>query len=191
MIQGFGNFQQTSGCALDYDPLTDDTIYDPRCIGVADSTLESAWLTWATINPWPVGFPDNYDFPIVNQSYYCSYGVEDDGSQTEGMGFCCPPDTRAEYDDAEEVWRCADFEECGVDGTLECKEDYRNDNWVPWIDEAFDGDDQLDWCVSYLPNYFSPLTDTFDRSMGCCFVAMYGKFGFYHNVSNVKIFGYE
>ncbi len=181
-----GNQQTTLECVIGHDG-DDNTIYNESCEGPdPDPFVESGWND---INNWPSNFPEKFDYPDVTAPYYCSYGIDDDGSHTEGQGFCCPPDTRAEYEEGM-GWICIDFEECGVSPILDCDADHRT-NFQGWLDLPFDGEDKEDFCVSHLPNYFSRITDTYDRSMGCCFVYMYGQAGFYYAEDNVKIFGYE
>jgi hypothetical protein len=184
-----GNQQNTSECVRGSykDALGNDiTDYYEHCIGPHPDPFDETG--WSDLSNWPSNFPGAFQYPVVNASYYCSYGIDDDGSQTGGRGFCCPPDTRAEYDDVL-GWECIDFAECGVGGSYPCKEDYRS-GFDVWLSEYY-SNDANNWCVSRLPNYFNPLTYTFDRSMGCCFVYMYGKAGFYYHTNNVKIFGYE
>ena len=188
---GFGNFQNTSECVTGYD-ANDVTIYNELCLGLSiDLAFETGW-TADNIANWPAGFPGAFDYPDVKSPYHCSYGFRDDGSATDGMGFCCPPDTRAVVDSDTGVASCDPFSECGVGTDFICLHDHRI-NFVPdWITYYY-SDDPDDWCVSKVGDYFNPInfSTEYTSSMGCCFVSMYGKFGFYHNDKNVKIFGYE
>jgi len=87
---------------------------------------------------------------------------------------------------------CEPFSECGVGADFECIHDHRVNFAPDWISYTYYGV-QEEWCVSEVGGYFNPINESieFTSSMGCCFVRMYGKVGFYHNAENVKIFGYE
>ena len=77
-----------------------------------------------------------------------------------------------------------------MDSTRDCEDDYRLGNWPEWLSSVFVGD-STDWCVSMLPSFFNPVAPpvSLPSSMGCCFVAHYGEYGFYHKADNVKTFG--
>ena len=133
LLADYGNWQNTSGCVIGNTGMGGGftTIYNSSCIGPRNNiAFESGWGLGL---PWPQGFPDQYDFPDVNASYYCSYGINDDGSQTGGEGFCCPTGTRAQYDEDLDMWECRDFEECGMDASRDCDDNYRFDNWAGWV----------------------------------------------------------
>ncbi len=186
---GFGNFQSTSECVTGYNVSDDSTFYNESCLGV--SAEDDGW-TGYDVDIWPFGFPGNFQYPDLKSPYHCSYGFRDDGSATNNTGFCCPPDTRAVVDIYTGVASCDPFSECGVGADDDCIYDHRINfapDWISYIYEGFEDE----WCVSEVGNYYNPINFSIEHtsSMGCCFVAMYGKFGFYHNDKNVKIFGYE
>ena len=195
---GLGNFQSTSFCVTGYNESDDSTFYNESCLGV--SAQDDGW-TGYDADTWPDGFPEEFQYDDLKSPYHCSYGVRDDGTFTNNTGYCCPPDTRAVYNPFDDVWFCDPFSECAIrdlslpDGEtdVECGYDHRIlGQWPDWLESSFiSGSDE--WCVSEVGDYFNPINDSirYQSSMSCCFVAMYGKFGFYHNDENVKIFGYE
>ena len=134
---GHVNWQNTSGCVIGNTGFPEyRTIYNSSCIGTNVSDIGF------TLDDWPQGFDTDYEFPVLNASYYCSYGINDDGSNTTNQGFCCPTGTRAEFDSFNGVWECKDFSECGMGSDDDCKNaDYRFGNWEPWLSSFYDDDE--------------------------------------------------
>ncbi len=121
-------------------------------------------------------------------AFYCSYGEYNEFER----GFCCPAGEIARLDPhIPGEYFCEEPTQCGVGGLpfYDCDVDHRT-NQPNWLTRIFSSTTE-EWCVSQLPNFYNPLTELNDRSMGCCFIAQHGHGGFYYHSDNVKIFGYE
>ncbi|MBW6490609.1 MAG: hypothetical protein K0B15_05365 [Lentimicrobium sp.] len=155
-----GNFQTASNCVIGYDPSTFEPIFNDSCVGPDSENPEM--------------------FPVVNQSFYCSYGFNDDSSIPPG--FCCPAGTYYDF----VFMECSPFQVCGLGSDFFCIFNFFNQQFE-WLNSFYDG--SYNWCQSYLPNIRTVLGVS--SSEACCPVFAMGTFGFYIVDENVKIFGAE
>ncbi len=121
--------------------------------------------------------------------FFCSYGREE--NIMSGPGVCCQAGTYAVKNIFSGDWECVTSTTCGLDSTLPCVYDF--DLYLTaWLNNPYINN-PADWCVSRLPNFFTPSADEMsypERSTGCCLMVKYADVGFYTDEENVKIFGY-
>ncbi|MCC7575094.1 hypothetical protein KO361_05890 [Candidatus Woesearchaeota archaeon] len=168
-----GNAQRTLDCVDVENSEPGNVVFFDHCLG-PDSLYDMDVGFFS--NPWPVGFPDTYNYPDVSLAYYCNYG-EIDNPDDEPVGRCCPYGQW--YDQSRD--NCVDFIPCD---TLYCPYNFMN-QFEPWLASLYDDNP---WCHSHLPLF---TTRTVTRSDACCPVVTHGTFGYYILDDNVKIFGAE
>jgi len=174
-------------CASPQCHPSDDNLWVPQeCTG-NNQTSDDCVIGLNPIN-WAPIYNETCVNNVNNQAHYCSYGKN--GNEFE-RGFCCPAGQIVKIHPLTGDYFCEEPTQCGVGGLpfYDCDVDHRT-NQPNWLTRIFSSTTE-EWCVSQLPNFYNPLTELNDRSMGCCFIAQHGHSGFYYHSDNVKIFGYE
>ena len=162
--EGYGTWQNTSGCVVGYNYTTGTTIYNDSCIGT----------------------------PPQNTPYYCGYGKYDDPVQ-EPTGVCCPVGYRPFWnaDPFNPHWECKESAQCGINPISQaCGFDF-DLNTTSWYSSAYSGDVN-NWCNTQVTDLLYPLDDVqpdYQGSTGCCLIPKFGQIDYWLDKNNVKIWG--
>jgi len=122
--------------------------------------------------------------------YYCSYGPKDNYTNPGAPnapydpGVCCPQEYHGVSDGAG-GWNCVFSDQCD-DG--ECGQDFWHD-WSGWMDNVYNVPADGNWCVSEIPDLFSPGHVPNPQSTACCIRTLHGNVDHYTDEANVKIWG--